>query len=127
MVFFTLRMFALMMKTGFGWIEIKGIRYDHDIIIHTDGSVSKRPKKRSRALKADYGHTPLSDEELDSVRDEHPDAVYIGTGQYGSLPVTPEALDLLAPYKPVLMKTPDLLSIIEKEKRRYIAVIHVTC
>jgi hypothetical protein len=116
-----------MMKTGFGWIEINGIRYDHDIIIHTDGSVSKRPKKRSRALKAEYGHTPLSDEELGSVLDEHPDTVYIGTGQYGSLPVTPKALALLVPYKPVLMPTPDLLSILENEMRRYLAVMHVTC
>jgi hypothetical protein len=116
-----------MMKTDFGWIEIKGIRYDHDIIIHIDGSVSKRPKKRSRALHAEYGHTPLSDEELGSVLDERPDTVYIGTGQYGSLPVTPGALDLLKPYEPVLMPTPDLLPMLENEKRRYLAVIHVTC
>ena len=116
-----------MIKTGFGWIEINGIRYDHDIIIHTDGSISKRPKKRSRALREEYGHTPLSDEELGSVLDERPDIVYIGTGQYGSLPVTPEALDFLKPYEPMLMPTPDLLPMLENEKRRYIAVIHVTC
>jgi hypothetical protein len=70
---------------------------------------------------------PPSEEELGSVLDEHPDTVYNGTGQYGDLPVTPEALEFLKPYEPVLMPTPDLLSMLEKEKRRYIAFIHVTC
>ncbi len=115
------------MKTGFGWIEIKGRRYDHDIIIRTDGTVLKRKKKRSRALRSEYGHTPLFGEELGSILNEHPVVVYIGTGQYGSLPITPDASTILMPFDPVIMPTPDLLPLLEREVRRHGAVIHGTC
>ena len=79
------------MKSEFGWIEIDQVRYDHDVIIHRDGSVTKRSKKKSKELKSTYGHTPLSDQELEVVKKEKPEIVYIGTGQYGDLPITPEA------------------------------------
>ena len=95
-----------MMKSGFGWIEIKGNRYGNDVIIHTDRTVSTRPKKRSRDLKPEYGHTLLPVEELDMVRNEHPEVVSIGTGQSGSLPVTPEGLELLRTYETVILPTP---------------------
>ncbi|MGB7789005.1 hypothetical protein [Methanoregula sp.] len=115
------------MKTEFGWIEIGGTRYEHDIIIHTDGTVSKRRKKLSKLRREEYGHTPLSAEELDFLEKERPSVVYIGTGQYGDLPLTPDATDLLAPYAPTIGPTPDILSLIGQEKRKYAAVVHVTC
>jgi len=37
------------MRSEFGWVEISGARYEHDVIIHTDGSVSKRNSKISIA------------------------------------------------------------------------------
>ena len=36
------------MKTGFGWIEIGDTTYEHDVIIHADGTITKRSKKRSK-------------------------------------------------------------------------------
>jgi hypothetical protein len=95
--------------------------------MHTDGSVTKRQKKDSKGLKGDYGHTPLSEFELDFLAKEKPDLVFIGTGQYGSLPVTPGARDLLASYTPVIMPTGEILSLLEKEKRPSLAILHVTC
>jgi hypothetical protein len=115
------------MKTEFGWIEIGGTRYDHDIVIHTDGTVSKRKKKLSKPYAGEYGHTPLATEELAFLKSERPAVVYIGTGQYGDLPLTPDAIDLLETYEPVVKPTPDLLSLLEKEQRNYAAVLHVTC
>lgn len=115
------------MKTGFGWIEIGNTRYDHDVIIHTDGSVSKRRKNLSKSFKGKYGHTPLSAEELGFLKTEHPEVVYIGTGQYGDLPLTPDAVALLGVYSSVVKSTPDILSVIERERRKYTAVLHVTC
>ena len=79
------------MKSQFGWIEIDNVRYDHDVIIHADRSVTKRSKKKSKELKSTYGHTPLSDYELEFLEREKPEIVYIGTGQYGDLPLTPDA------------------------------------
>jgi hypothetical protein len=115
------------MKTGFGWIETGGMRYDHDVVIHTDGSISKRKKKLSKPKKEEYGHTPLSGEELVDLLKEKPRVVYIGTGQYGDLPLTPDATELLAPFVSVIKPTPDILPLIEQEKQRYVAVLHVTC
>jgi hypothetical protein len=115
------------MKTEFGWIEIGGTRYEHDIVIHTDGTITKRQKKLSKPLKGGYGHTPLSAEELGFLKDEHPAVVYIGTGQSGDLPLTPEAVTLLEAYAPVVKPMPEILPLLKKEHRNYTAVLHVTC
>ncbi len=114
-------------ETGFGWIRIKGTRYEHDIVIHTDGTVSKRKKKLSKPYAGEYGHTPLSAGELGFLEEERPAVVYIGTGQYGDLPLTPDAAALLGPYTPVVRPTSDILPLLEKELRKYAAVLHVTC
>ncbi len=115
------------MKSSFGWIEIDNVRYDHDVIIYRDGSVAKRSKKKSKELKSTYGHTPLSDHELDMLEKEKPDIVYIGTGQYGDLPITPEAMTVLNRFETVILPTPDVLDILKKEDRSFVAIIHVTC
>ncbi len=115
------------MKSEFGWIEIDQVRYEHDVIIHRDGSVTKRSKKKSKELKSSYGHTPLSDQELDVLKKEKPEIVYIGTGQYGDLPITPEAETELSRFETVIKPTPEILDMIKKEHRSFIAIIHVTC
>jgi len=115
------------MKSEFGWIEINHVRYEHDVIIHHDGSVTKRSKKKSKELKSSYGHTPLSDQELDVLKKEKPEIVYIGTGQYGDLPITPEAETELSRFETVIKPTPEILDMIKKERRSFIAIIHVTC
>ena len=115
------------MKSAFGWIEVNNIRYDHDVIIHKDGTITKRSKKKSKELKNVYGHTPLSDHELEFLDREKPDLVYIGTGQYGDLPITPEAKTVLSRFETVIRPTPDILGMLKKEHRSFIAIIHVTC
>jgi hypothetical protein len=117
-----------MMKTGFGWIEIGDQVYEYDIIIHTDGSISKRKKKLSKPLKGEYHeHTPLSKEELGFLAEEQPVQVFIGTGQYGSLPLTPEAKIILACYQSVILPTPQVLREMKRSTGSYAAVLHVTC
>lgn len=115
------------MRSEFGWIEIDNVRYDHDVVIHLDGSVTKRSKKRSKELKSAYGHTPLSDHELEVLKKEKPEIVYIGTGQYGDLPITPEAKMILRQFETVILPTPEILDMVKKERRALIAIIHVTC
>jgi hypothetical protein len=58
------------LKAKFGWIKVDGKKYKKDIVIHADGSVTKREKKKSKGLKASYGHTPLSECELDFLQQE---------------------------------------------------------
>jgi len=115
------------MKSEFGWIEIDKVRYEHDVIIHRDGSVTKRSKKRSKELKSMYGHTPLSDHELEFLGKEKPEIVYIGTGQYGDLPITPEAKTGLSRFETVIRPTPEILDMLKKEHHSFVAIIHVTC
>jgi hypothetical protein len=115
------------MKSEFGWIEINQVRYEHDVIIHRNGSVTKRSKKKSKELKSTYGHTPLSDHELEVLKKEKPEIVYIGTGQYGDLPITPEAETELSRFETVIRPTPEILDMLKKERRSCIAIIHVTC
>jgi hypothetical protein len=70
----------------FGAIEVKGRRYEHDVVIDR-GEVRKRIKKPSKPHRAGYGHTPLSaDEEIPWGGRQ----LIIGTGAYGSLPIMPE-------------------------------------
>ena len=114
-------------RSEFGWIEIGGTKYDHDVIIHADGSVSKRKKKLSKPYAGEFGHTPLSAEELAFLEEEKPEFVYIGTGQYGDLPVTPRAAAIIAHYPHVVRPVPDIIPLMEKDQRKYVAVIHVTC
>ncbi|HWS22456.1 MAG TPA: MTH938/NDUFAF3 family protein [Methanoregula sp.] len=115
------------MKSEFGWIEIDQVRYEHDVIIHRDGTVTKRSKKKSKEMKSTYGHTPLSDQELEVLKKEKPEIVYIGTGQYGDLPITPEAERELSRFEKFIRPTPEILDMLKKEHRSFIAIIHVTC
>jgi Uncharacterized conserved protein len=113
--------------TGFGEVKLFGQKYSQDQIIHVDGTVTKRKKKQSKDLKPLYGHTPLSERELDFLADEKPEVVYVGLGYDGALPVTEEAKKTLSQYQTIILKTPEIIEKISEEKRAYVAIIHVTC
>jgi hypothetical protein len=115
------------LKAKFGWIKVDGKKYEKDIIIHSDGSITKREKKKSKDLKPEYGHTPLSERELDFLPQEKFDAVYIGTGHDHALPITPEAVEILKKHNAMIASTPEIIGEIENEKEKFVAVIHVTC
>jgi hypothetical protein len=115
------------MRTAFGWIEIDGIRYEHDIIVHRDQSVEKRSKKKSRKYRGFFSHTPLAEPELAFLEKEKPEIVYIGTGQFDDLPITLEALRILAKFGAVIRPTPEIMEILAKEYRSYSAILHVKC
>ncbi len=115
------------MEAGFGWIKVNGVEYEKDIVIHSDGSITKREKKKSRELKSVYGHTPLSDRELEFLPAEKFDVLYIGTGHEGALPITLKALKILKKVNAVILPTPEIIGKIEQEQKRFVALIHVTC
>lgn len=114
-------------KSKFGWIKINGDKYEKDIVIHSDGSITKREKKKSKDLKAEYGHTPLSERELDFLAKEKFDALYVGTGHEAALPITPQAFEILKKYNAVILSTPEVINRIEQEPGQFVALIHVTC
>jgi hypothetical protein len=114
-------------KSEFGWIEISGEKYENDVVIHSDGSITKREKKKSKDLKPTYGHTPLSERELEFLPKEKFDALYIGTGHEAALPITPKALEILKKCNAIILPTPEVIGKIEQERHKFVALIHVTC
>jgi hypothetical protein len=115
------------MKSNFGWVEIDTIRYEHDVVIHTDKSITKRSKKSSKKFKHVFGHTPLTGDELAFLETEEPSVVYIGTGQVDKLPFTVDALKILSGYTTFLRPTPTVIRMLETENRQFTAILHVSC
>ncbi|MGA2524632.1 MAG: hypothetical protein ABSF65_10830 [Candidatus Bathyarchaeia archaeon] len=115
------------LRSEFGWIDVNGEKYEKDIIIHSDGSITKREKKKSKALKSEYGHTPLSERELDFLSKEQFEAVYVGIGHEAALPITPKATEILNKYDTTILSTPEVIKKIEEEQRKFVALIHITC
>jgi len=115
------------MRTCYGWVEIDGVRYDHDVIMHQDRTVEKRSKKKSRKRRGFFNHTPLTDSDLMFLMKEDPDIVYIGTGQFDDLPITKEALEILSKYRTIIRPTHEIMTFLTEEYRSFAAVLHVKC
>jgi hypothetical protein len=110
-----------------GWVSIDGKRYEKDVIVHVDGTVTERRTELSLPQRVDYFHTPLSEWELGFVEEERPEIVLVGNGFKGMMHLTPRAQEKLARYELVVRPTNEVLPLVEKEKRRFIAILHLTC
>ena len=110
----------------FGSIEVDGLRYEHDIVID-GGTVRKRKKKPSKPYRSEFGHTPLSAHEELPWRGGQ---LIIGTGAYGSLPITPDVNKEADRRGVTLIAVPtreacQLISDLDASQVH--AVLHVTC
>ena len=101
-------------------------KIEKDIIIHSDSSVTKREKKKSKDLKPEYGHIPLSERELDFLSHVKFDTLNVGTGHDHALPITPEAVEILKKHNAMIASTPEIIIKIEQEQNKFVAIIHVT-
>ncbi|MEM1984246.1 MAG: MTH938/NDUFAF3 family protein [Candidatus Korarchaeum sp.] len=116
--------------TGFGYIVVDGERYDEDIVV-TD-KVFRRRKELSSELRKEYGHTPLTGEELlHYFSQDPPEVVVVGTGQSGMLPLVgvEGACELLG-AELICERTREAVETFNKlssEGRKVGAVFHVTC
>jgi len=118
-------------KTGFGYIIVDGKRYNHDIVIHVDGQISKRKKELSKPFKRGL-HTPLAPPEVEELLDEGPEVIVIGSGQFGALPIIDEAVQIVKDrgVEIIIDTTPRVIEVINKlrnEGKRVAAILHVTC
>jgi hypothetical protein len=105
------------MRTKYGWVEIDNIRYDHDVIVHTDRRVTKRSKKKSKNLKKQFGHTPIAGQELKFLDKEKPEVIIVGTGQFGDL----------THYDAVINPTSEVIDLLGTQTRPFVAILHVNC
>ena len=111
---------------AFGEIQIDGERYARDVVID-EGRVRRRRKGPSKALRDQFGHTPLS------VAEAIPwggDRLIIGTGADGRLPIAPDGHAEAERRGVVIaaMPTAEACRLIAEMKSRDVhAVLHVTC
>ena len=109
----------------FGSIEVDGTTYDHDLVID-HGSVRKRKKGPSKAMRAEFGHTPLSAAEdipWDCRR------LVTGSGANGRLPIMHEVQDE-ADRRGVMLTilpTADAIERLQDAGPDTNAILHLTC
>jgi hypothetical protein len=110
----------------FGVLELEGRRYTHDVVID-GGRIGRRRKGRSRLLRDQFGHTPLSIAEVIPWGGRR---LIVGTGADGALPITPEVEDEARRRGIAIeaMPTPDACRLLTSLRSRDVyAVLHVTC
>ncbi|MFI5261551.1 MAG: MTH938/NDUFAF3 family protein [Candidatus Limnocylindrales bacterium] len=71
---------------AFGELEIDGVAYTRDVVIDA-GRVRSRHKGPSKALRDQFGHTPLSVAEAIPWGGRR---LIVGTGADGALPIAPD-------------------------------------
>ena len=114
-------------KTGFGYLQIEGSKIKHDIVIRMSGEVRKRKKKLSKAV---YGTSHIiSLEEAKYLYQDGAEHLIIGSGQYGLVELSQEAVDYFKKKKCKvdLQPTPEAVESWNKAKGKIIGLFHVTC
>jgi hypothetical protein len=109
----------------FGSIQVDGTTYEHDLVIDR-GSVRKRRKGPSKALRAQFGHTPLS------ANEDIPwgcRRLVIGSGASGSLPLTDEVVQEAERrgVELVVLPTREALDELRGADAETNAILHLTC
>lgn len=109
---------------SFGSIRIDGVTYEHDVVIDR-GDVSKRKKKPSKKFREEYGHTPLSLEELIPWKCRR---LIIGTGT-GRLPVMEDVQREAKrrDVKLIIVPTVEAIKLLKEKPDNTNAILHVTC
>jgi hypothetical protein len=114
-------------KTSFGSITIAGAIYEHDVLIHLNGTIEKRKKKLSKAI---YGTSHmLSLDEARYVYEKGTKLLIIGSGQDGNVELSHEAADYFEHKhcKVDLWPTPEAIGAWNKARGPVIGLFHVTC
>ena len=113
--------------TAFGHITVEGEKIPHDIVINLEGEIKKRKKKLSKRV---YGtsHT-ISREEIEQVYEKGAAWLIVGTGQFNSVRLSPEAEAYLREQRcdVRLLPTPEAVHAWNEASGKGIALFHVTC
>ena len=114
-------------RTEFGWIEIDGQRYEHDVLVRRDGTVEKRKKKLSKRV---YGtsHT-ISLDEAKHVYEKGTSTLILGSGQHGCVHLSAEAAEYFSRHNVNvrLLPTPEALAAWNHAPAKSSGLFHVTC
>jgi hypothetical protein len=105
-------------RTAFGWLEVEGERYEHDVLIRLDGRVRRRKKKLSKQVFG-TSHT-ISLEEARHVHEDGAATLIIGSGQSAQVHLSPEADEFF-------LRTPEAIAAWNESRGKVIGLFHVTC
>ncbi len=114
-------------RTEFGSITINGKTYPHDVIISLGGTVAKRKKKLSKKY---YGTShKVSKDEAEFLYEKGSKQLFLGTGQYDNVRLSPEATSFFEEKgcKVIAEPTPQAINSYNRSKAKKIALFHVTC
>ena len=114
-------------KTKFGSITIAGEKYEHDVIIRSNGKVEKRKKKLSKEL---FGTSHIiSLAEAEYVYEDGAMWIIVGTGQSGMTGLSPEAAAFFQKKRCTVKLLPTLEAIRcwNETEEAVIGLFHVTC
>ncbi len=121
-------------STTFGRIIINGKEFTEDVLIDASGTVRKRPKHISANKKSQYGHTPLTKEELIEILRTFPETsvIIIGNGQYGAMPVEDAVVEYAKSrqIEVILKETPDAIREFQNlagQGKKVLGIFHITC
>jgi hypothetical protein len=116
-------------KTAFGSITVEGTVFEHDVIIRPNGQVEKRKKKLSKAVYGTSHTISLQEAEYVWEQGAGPDRLIVGSGQYGNVELSPEAVAYLKRKKCSvdLLPTPQVIEVWNQAKGRAMGLFHVTC
>lgn len=113
--------------TRFGEITVGGQTYEHDVYVLADGRVKKRKKKLAKRA---YGTShKIGPDELAKVCEGDPQAVFLGTGQYGVAELTDDGERFLRDRDVAwrAMPTPQAIRAYNDCSAAKAALLHVTC
>jgi hypothetical protein len=114
-------------ETSFGTIVIDHNYFDHDVVINLKGQVRKRKKKLSKTV---YGTSHMvSDAEIEDIFDPGAEMVVIGSGQYGRVELSDEAVSFLRDHncKFEILPTPRAIDYWNTQEGQIIGMFHITC
>lgn len=114
-------------STRFGSITIAGTKYQHDVIIRLDSNIRKRKKKLSKAI---YGTSHvISLDEAKFIYEDGVEQLIIGTGQFGRVRLSEEAVNYFKEKSINVVLIPMLMAIREwnSAKGAVVGFFHVTC
>jgi len=115
--------------TAFGSITIDGTVFEHDVVIASDGAVTKRKKKLSKAIYGSSHTISLQEAEYVLARGANADWLIIGSGQYGNVHLSPEAAAYCKKrrWRPLLLPTPEAIRAWNDADGKPLGLFHVTC
>ena len=114
-------------STSFGAITIDGETIEYDVIIRLSGKVKKRKKKLSKEVTGSSHE--MSRQEAEYIYEEGCETLVVGTGQYGIMKLTKDALEFFQERgcRVIQEKTPNAIKTFNKVSDPKIGVFHVTC